>query len=104
MGWANCGSDSIGRPIGYAHEATCDHAGCSAKIDRGLSHACGGMHGSTEIGCEKYFCEDHLEFVVEDGEDINRVCESCMVTLTTSGDWALHPEDWTVQRIRTQAP
>jgi len=41
MGWANCGTDSNGRPIGYAHEATCDHPECNAAIHRGLSYACG---------------------------------------------------------------
>ena len=99
MSWSHCGTDSKGRPIGYSHPATCDHPGCGAEIDRGLSYACGGMHGQTEFGCENYFCEDHLEFTVEDGEDMVTVCEGCMVRLTTSGDWALHPEDWVVRRI-----
>lgn len=35
MGWANCGTDDLGRPIGYAHAATCDEPGCSKEIDRG---------------------------------------------------------------------
>ena len=99
MGWANCGNDSMGRPIGYAHSAKCDHEGCDADIDRGLDHACGGMHGKTEFGCEKYFCADHMEYSVEDDNNSERVCEACMVELTTSGEWALHPEDWSVQRI-----
>jgi hypothetical protein len=59
MGWANCGSDSRGRPIGYAHEATCDEPGCTESIDRGLAYACGGMHGEMP-GCEDYFCPKHL--------------------------------------------
>ncbi len=59
MGWARCGHDSRGRPIGYAHSARCDHPGCKAKIDRGLSYACGGMHGTSD-GCEDYFCGDHM--------------------------------------------
>jgi hypothetical protein len=50
MGWANCGEDSRGRPIGYAWEATCDRPGCNAKIDRGLAYACGGMHGNEALG------------------------------------------------------
>lgn len=58
MGWANCGEDKNGRPIGYAHEATCDHPGCEEEIDRGLAYACGGMHGDND-GCEGYFCEEH---------------------------------------------
>ena len=65
MGWADCGVDSNGRPIGYAFAATCDHPDCSEKIDRGLSYACGDMHGegSNADGdgyCEKYFCSEHL--------------------------------------------
>ena len=60
MGWANCGTDSEGHPIGYAHEAECDHPGCDRRIDRGLSYACGGMHGEDVSYCEKYFCGDHL--------------------------------------------
>lgn len=99
MSWSHCGKDSAGRPIGYAHAEKCDHPGCNTDIDRGLSFACGGMHGNTEIGCDKYFCETHLEFTVANDGEYIRVCEGCMVTLTTSGDWALHPEDWTVQRI-----
>jgi hypothetical protein len=62
MGWANCGQDSKGRQIGYAHPATCDHKGCKAKIDRGLGYACGGMHGERDEYCEGYFCEEHVTF------------------------------------------
>lgn len=60
MGWANCGQDSQGREIGYAHEATCDHPGCEEKIHRGLAYICGRvMHGECEWSCEKYFCKAH---------------------------------------------
>lgn len=65
MGWANCGTDKRGRPIGYAHVATCDFEGCDEVIDRGLAFACGGMHGEVDKGdagafCDGYFCHDHL--------------------------------------------
>jgi len=62
MGWSDCGTDSEGRPIGYGHPATCDFEGCEVAIDRGLGHACGGMHGDNdpEGSCEHYFCEAHL--------------------------------------------
>lgn len=62
MGWADCGKDSEGRPIGYAYGAVCDYSGCNAKIDRGLAYACGGMHGVGECDydCEGYFCPKHL--------------------------------------------
>lgn len=60
MGWASCGDDSRGRPIGYAHRGTCDAPGCTHLIDRGLSYACGGMHGEADTYCEGYFCSRHL--------------------------------------------
>lgn len=75
MGWADCGNDSEGRPIGYAFEAVCDHPGCEKEIDRGLSYACGGMHGE-DPGCEKYFCDAHL-FFVDDDDIPHRLCEEC---------------------------
>lgn len=59
MSWANCGTDSEGRSIGYGVAATCDEPGCSTVIDRGLGYACGGRHGK-ESGCEGYFCARHL--------------------------------------------
>lgn len=62
MGWANCGDDSQGRPIGYAVDAICDYPDCSREIHRGLAHACGNMHGETEYSCEGYFCYKHLQF------------------------------------------
>lgn len=76
MGWANCGTDSKGRPIGYGFVAYCDHPGCGAKIDRGLAYACGGMHGdggnNGDFGCEGYFCTKHLVFGRKD-----QLCHSC---------------------------
>lgn len=63
MGWANCGTDREGRPIGYAHETVCDQDGCNKEIDRGLDFACGGMHGEDEYSCEKYFCWDHRAYI-----------------------------------------
>lgn len=78
MDWANCGEDSKGRPIGYAHAATCDHDGCTARIDRGLAYACGGMHGEFDNACEGYFCEKHMVHGVElsDGE-VTCLCVKC---------------------------
>jgi hypothetical protein len=65
MGWANCGEDDLGRPIGYAFEATCDVLGCEKAIERSVEYACGGMHGTeTQKGdpcCARYFCYDHLQ-------------------------------------------
>lgn len=81
MGWANCGTDSDGRSIGYAVEATCDHPGCNTKIDRGLSYACGGMHGSSlpnGVDCEGYFCSEHLILADVEGEARSKfLCPEC---------------------------
>lgn len=83
MGWANCGTDSQGRSIGYAHEATCDESGCATKIDRGLSYACGGMHGDCGgQACEKYFCQSHLLSVDREAMgftelDSGQICRAC---------------------------
>lgn len=96
MGWANCGEDSRGRPIGYAHTAKCDHPGCKKEIDRGLSYVCGGMHGFTEHGCEKYFCSEHLNYLV-DGEESCHVCDECKRALINSDEW--HDEDGMLTRI-----
>jgi hypothetical protein len=78
MGWANCGHDSRGRPIGYAHEATCDFPGCRQEIHRGLAYACGGEHGDDEVSCERYFCDEHQQSWVRDGSEmLRRVCAEC---------------------------
>lgn len=61
MGWA-CGIVN-GREVGYAVEATCDHPGCTKKIDRGLAYVCGNDHGGGEHGCGNYFCEEHRDYV-----------------------------------------
>jgi hypothetical protein len=77
MGWAHCGTDSTGREIGYVIAATCDHPGCKAKIDRGLGYACGGMHGDS-IGCEKYFCGEHMRYDYDPGEQrYTQFCDEC---------------------------
>lgn len=81
MGWANCGTDSKGRPIGYAHEARCDEPGCRAKINRGLSYACGGMHGES-TGCEGYFCGDHRTICYDpDEQRALSFCRRCAARL-----------------------
>lgn len=77
MGWAFCGEDNKGRPIGYGVEATCDHPDCEAEIDRGLSYACGDMHGENdpEGSCENYFCGKHLVYTEHDLPV--RFCHAC---------------------------
>lgn len=81
MGWADCGEDSKGRPIGYAFSdgVTCDHPGCETKIDRGLAFACGDMHGGDVWECERYFCEAHQHPFREpfEGRCLS-VCAECL--------------------------
>lgn len=79
MGWGDCGTDSRGRPIGYSHTATCDEPGCEVVIDRGLSYACGGMHGEFDEYCEGYFCSKHLFLDIStSGERLKQICNSCL--------------------------
>src|SRR4051812_43469673 len=81
MGWANCGTDSKGRRIGYAVPATCDQPGCKARIDRGLSYACGGMHGTSD-GCERYFCGAHLVHRFDPGDErAKQFCAECAAVI-----------------------
>ncbi|MCC2615976.1 hypothetical protein LJ739_06955 [Aestuariibacter halophilus] len=88
MGYANCGTDSQGRAIGYAIPATCDHPGCNKKIDRGLDYVCGRMHGEDEYSCEKYFCHEHKANHLQDLlGDIQTVCDGCQTELLESGEW-----------------
>lgn len=97
MGWANCGEDSKGRPIGYAHMANCDFRKgeetlnarteiCNARIDRGLSYACGGMHGEDVYSCEGYFCQSHLHYVgTPDRGSSMQICSKCYDFLAEEG-------------------
>lgn len=93
MSWSSCGKDSKGRKIGYAHIATCDHPGCIAIIDRGLSYACGGMHGDDEVSCEGYFCAVHRPALVISGGSISCVCVGCAETLKASDGWVYDNEE-----------
>jgi hypothetical protein len=104
MGWADCGTDSQGRPIGYAFEATCDQPGCDEAIDRGLSYVCGTMHGEDEFSCEKYYCEKHRSNFVSRGskasesfpdderEDVILICDECAKALIASGEMVEYPD------------
>lgn len=79
MGWS-IGFDKrwgkFGRDIGYGVPATCDHPGCKAEINRGLSYVCGGEPYGGEHGCGLFFCTDHLSH--EDrGDDCPQLCERC---------------------------
>jgi hypothetical protein len=77
MGWSH-GVNSDGREVGYGVEATCDHEGCEAKIDRGLAYCCGAMHtgmrDEDRPGCGGYFCPNHLT--------LGQLCDSCAASPT----------------------
>lgn len=103
MSWSDCGTDSQGRPIGYVHPATCDHPGCDAKIDRGLSYACGGMHGEDEVSCEKYFCEAHLAYTVDTDDHMLHVCAECAAMLKAEGEWVEDEEEDTLVKRQEEA-
>lgn len=100
MSWSHCGTDKQGRLIGYAHKGLCDCFTCLNEIDRGLSYACGGMHGEDEHSCDKYFCSEHLEWTLDLCDEYKNVCQDCMVRLTTSGDYALSVEEWVIRKIK----
>lgn len=68
MGYEIGYDDNWQRDIGYGVPAECDHPGCHAKIDRGLSYICGGDIGGGELGCGLFFCYDHLCFVTPSPE------------------------------------
>lgn len=106
MGYANCGEDSQGRPIGYAHEAICDHPGCDTKINRGMSYACGGDHGEDDYSCEKYFCPKHMRVVEFHPNDVpphevkgkkynecNQLCFACAEAYETTPNGKLIAEE-----------
>jgi len=60
MSWAIGYDSTWNRDIGYGVPAICDHPGCGAEIDRGLSYVCGGEPYGGERGCGLFFCAKHL--------------------------------------------
>lgn len=62
MGWSIGYDDKWNRDIGYGVPAWCDHPGCDAEIDRGLSYVCGGEPYGGDEWCGLYFCYKHLYF------------------------------------------
>jgi hypothetical protein len=60
MSWSIGFDSKWNRDIGYGVPAFCDHPKCAEKIDRGLSHVCGGEPYGGEKGCGLYFCASHL--------------------------------------------
>lgn len=96
MGWANCGTDGRGRRIGYAVSARCDEPRCATRINRGLSYACGGMHGNDTIWggvfvCEGYYCSKHLHLVETKQCDVISVCARCRADLARDDELKADP-------------
>lgn len=73
MSWAIGFDTKWSRDIGYGVPACCDHPGCYAEIDRGLSYVCGGEPYGGERGCGLYFCGSHLRF----NDSFTQLCERC---------------------------
>lgn len=99
MGWAY-GINTDGREVGYSVEATCDHEGCAAKIDRGLGYVCGSMHDGDEYGCGRYFCGEHLGYWFWGDEEIPspQLCEECGARFETATERPTPPE-WFEDRV-----
>jgi hypothetical protein len=108
MGWAVGYDEHWRRDVGYGVPALCDHPGCGAHIDRGLSYVCGGQPYGGEHGCGLFFCARHRHLAEEgelcircfDGEDpfepTPDVLEWSQHKLTDESwrEWrALHPEE-----------
>ena len=103
MGWADCGTDSQGRPIGYAFPAVCDHPGCEERIDRGIAYVCGDMHGEDEVSCEKYFCENHKRNFVLGCNHETTVCDACARLLRGDESWRYDKEEGAIVEIPVNA-
>lgn len=76
MRWALGYDDKWKRDIGYGVPSICDHRGCAAEIDRGLSFVCGGEPYGGEHGCGLYIRGDHYE-IAGDRRDNVRLCGRC---------------------------
>jgi len=83
MSWAVGYDSHWKRDIGYGVPSICDHPECNEKINRGLSYVCGNEPKGGEHGCGLYFCEDHLETVWDDEDNVvlSNVCEKCANSL-----------------------
>ena len=78
MGWGHIKLPD-GREVGYCVDSTCEHPGCTEKIDRGLAFVCGGMHEGGEHGCGHYFCQKHLGLAIgaDDQYIAGQLCDKC---------------------------
>lgn len=76
MGWSVGYDKNWKRDVGYGVPATCDHPGCGAEIDRGLSFVCGGDAFGGEHGCGLFFCSAHRMYA-GDRRDNASLCTRC---------------------------
>lgn len=106
MGWSVGYDSKWNRDIGYGVPAYCDHPGCRAEIDRGLSYVCCGEEPyGGDYGCGRYFCSDHRAFDYD--EDDNKVCahEEQDYISEDHPDWIRHKlTDQSWQRWRDDNP
>ena len=109
MGWAV--GEFNGRDSGYGVPSICDHPGCGAKIDRGLSYVCGGDVYGGEHGCGLFFCSDHLLYGGEKRDNV-QLCTRCRYgkqpydptpDLKEWIDWKLTDESWAPWRAENPA-
>lgn len=81
MGWSwgtNTDRPAGDQEIGYGVQAVCDERGCGAKIDRGLSYACGDEHFGGIHGCGGYFCMKHLGPAFNSKDEMSpQLCKRC---------------------------
>ena len=90
MSWAV--GENGDRFIGYGVPAYCDHPGCGAEIDRGLSHVCGDAPRGGEHGCGLYFCDNHRGYDSAESDMPSR-CQRCATNQEPFEPTPEHP-DW----------
>lgn len=108
MGWSIGYDSNWNRDVGYGVPAQCDHPGCKAEIDRGLSFVCGGEPYGGEYGCGLFVCGEHQNA----NNHCLQLCRHCADRrrrrLQPSADhpdwmrWKLTDESW--QRWRDDNP
>lgn len=73
MGWMLCGKNpETGEMMGYGYSGICNHPRCNKEINHGLSYVCGGMHEGGELGCGKYFCTNHLNWLYFENKKLDQ--------------------------------
>jgi hypothetical protein len=105
MGWSLGYDESWSRDVGYGVPSICDQPECGAKIDRGLSYACGGEPFGGEFGCGLFFCLDHIY----DCAGKTNVCARCAAGQPPYDpkpdtrewiEWKLTDESWAQWRMQ----